>query len=325
MDKYYIVYSSSNNYSYIMCSSIVSLFEKNKNYNLELIILSNSISNENKDKIKKICKTYDRTVKFYEIEDYKKYVSHIFINNKWDFASFGRLFISNILPNEIEKILYLDCDTIVMKSIIDLYDYDISNVAVAGVKECLHKNYCKNINVESDRILLNAGVLLMNLNYIRQNNITQRFIDCLSTYENLEYLDQDVLNIVLNNDEKLILPLNYNAYSILYYFDYKEILKLRKPNNFYLEDNVESAKRNPAIVHFTTCRYDYGRPWNCENNHPLKSEFILNLRKSGFEDELSHIQKNIFIKIVRILPKKVSILISLLINQYIKPLLFKAK
>ena len=57
----------------------------------------------------------------------------------------------------------------------------------------------------------NAGVLLVNLRYWRENNLSESFFEIINKYpERLRYHDQDVLNIVLK-EIKLTLPLKYNV------------------------------------------------------------------------------------------------------------------
>ena len=318
---YSIAYSSSDAYSWIAGVSLKSLFDNNKGENFTIHYLCNNVSNKNKELLKKQCEEYGYEIYFYDIEKFNnKYYKHK-IDKKWDFATFGRLFEAEILPSNVLDVLHIDCDTIINKNISDLLQTDMTKYAVAGVKECLSKRYCFNIGVDDNKILINAGVLIFNLDYFRKNFLVQRFYECLNNNDKLKYLDQDVLNICIKNEELKILDLRFNAYSVIFYFTYKQLLKLRSPSSFYNESEYLIAINSPSIIHFTTCRYDFGRPWNFENNHPLKKIFNKYLNESIFFDKkMIHIKKDLKIIIARHLPKWISINISNFVNQKIKPL-----
>ena len=71
------------------------------------------------------------------------------------------------------------------------------------------------------------------------------------------------------NEDKLLIPLNYNAYSIVFYLNYKNAKRAKRVSRYYTEAQVLDAVSNPCIVHFTTCFMDGTRPWIENNNHPI--------------------------------------------------------
>jgi lipopolysaccharide biosynthesis glycosyltransferase len=96
-------------------------------------------------------------------------------------ATYYRLLISEILPIEVHKAIYLDCDIIVKESMFELWDIDISNFAVGAV----HQLY--NEIVDAERLgypinygYFNAGVLLINIDYWREHQISKKLIDYLT-------------------------------------------------------------------------------------------------------------------------------------------------
>lgn len=321
-----ISYSTSDSYAWLTGISLTSLFINNSTYKFNIHILDNGITEENKQKLKNICSNYCADINFYDLSIYKKNYKKFKIKEKWDFATFGRLFEAEILSNDIKKIIHLDCDTIINKDLIEMFNFDVNNVALAGVNECLSDGYRININVENERILFNAGVLIFNLEYIRNNKIIDRFFKCLNDYDKLEYLDQDVINMTLHNDEKKVLPLKFNAYSILFYFNYKQLLLIRRPYLFYSREEYNEAVNNPCIIHFTTCNYDYHRPWYLDNHHPYRYLFLEYYKKSLFNNKkLLKGKKSFKTVIARFLPKPLSCRISYIINQVFRPRLTKIK
>lgn len=322
----WVSYSSSDSYAWLACISMTSLFVNNPKSSFNIAFLSNSISPENVELIKGVCRKYNANVHFFDLNRLKEKYDKFKIESKWDFATFGRLFETLLLPETIDKIIHIDCDTIVLSDINELISLDMTNKAIAGVKECLSSNYRKNISIETTRLLFNAGVLVFNLDYFRKNQVLERFLKCINEKTYLEYLDQDVLNISIPDSERIVLPLEYNSYSVLHYFSYKQLLRLRKPVDFYDANCFQKSIKNPVIVHFTTCRYDYGRPWNFENHHPYKNLFLHYANVAGFSDgKLTHVKKKLPTRLVRIIPKGVSCFFSFIFNQVFRPMFKRSK
>lgn len=101
----------------------------------------------------------------------------------FSFGTFLRLFLPDILPN-ISKVIYLDCDVCVTADIAELWSFDLSG---------------KSIGV--DDILFNAGVIIFDLNKIRQNyDLAKQTLEFLNDHPRTRLLDQDALQSVFGND-----------------------------------------------------------------------------------------------------------------------------
>lgn len=107
--------------------------------------------------------------------------------------SFGRLLLPDIVKED--KVLYIDTDAIVRKDISNVWNYDISNYYVAGVKD---------YGIYDDKIIekygitgkyVNSGFIVLNLKKIREENIKEKWFDLINN-KKLTFPDQDALNIV---------------------------------------------------------------------------------------------------------------------------------
>lgn len=110
---------------------------------------------------------------------------------------------SKIFP-ELDKILSLDIDTIVTENIDELWDIDISNYYIAGVRDTPEFN--------KNGLYINGGVLLCNLKKIREDKMDEKMIFRLNHYRE-EYAEQDTLNKVYKN-HILELPTEYNSHPL---------------------------------------------------------------------------------------------------------------
>ncbi len=121
--------------------------------------------------------------------------------------TFGKLLLSDIV--EESKVLYLDTDAIAVKDISDIWNYDISDYYIAGVKDwgVEERGNIEELGINGKYI--NAGVVLFNLDKMRRDNIEEKCFELINKIE-LIFLDQDALNYVCTDNE-LYLPVMYNV------------------------------------------------------------------------------------------------------------------
>ena len=107
------------------------------------------------------------------------------------------------------KVLYIDTDAIVRKDISNVWNYDISNFYVAGVKDygIIEDGIIEKYNITGKYI--NSGFVVFNLDKIRKENIMKQWFKLINT-KKLVFPDQDALNIVCQHHE-LYLPSMYNS------------------------------------------------------------------------------------------------------------------
>lgn len=126
-----------------------------------------------------------------------------------------RILIQQIIPSEIKKIIYLDPDMIVNKSLEKLYHSHQPKI-ISGVRDhCCEKyakKYIKKITWDILENYINAGFLIINMKKWREKNIEEKMISKIKKFwKDLKLLDQDLINIVLR-DEMNILPQEWNYF-----------------------------------------------------------------------------------------------------------------
>lgn len=281
-----IVYSSSDSYAPIAGVSLFSLLESNKeSEEINISIVDNHISDKNKDKFKKTCADFGRKLTFIPIADIEKLAGTSIDIGRWNISTFGRLFEASLLPESVEKVIHVDCDTMVMSSLEPLWNTDMDGKIVAGALECIGDNYKTEIGLSKDSTYINAGNIMLNLKKIRKDGTEEKFKKYIREHSQLSFVDQAVLNACTTDDEKLVVPLNFNAYSMVYYVKYKNLRHVKRVSHYYSEEEVKNAVENPCIVHFTTCFMDGTRPWIENNAHPLLSKYLDFKSRSEWADE----------------------------------------
>ncbi len=308
--------------------SAISLFENNGNINeLYVYLLGENISNENKEILKGIADKYNRKIVVIDVLNID--IPKSLISDRWPLSAFTRLYAGQLLPESIDKVLYLDCDTIVKGDISDLENTDISSKIFWGIKDCIGKLYKENIGLDGNDIYINAGVLLINLPKLRTINLTEQLSSYIQRYEKLiNYADQDVLNGAFH-DVIGFLPLQYDVMTIAVVYGYDGIQKLRNPTNYYSKAELQVALQNPVIIHYTTNMRTI-RPWFTNTDHPFADKFRYYLNISPWRDRelrqmsFTSIEAKI-IGLVEKLPKKISIKLLGLLHSSIKPRAIRIK
>ena len=127
-----------------------------------------------------------------------------------------KLFVQKYLPIELSKVIWLDSDLIVLSSLTDLYNYDISdNYYVAYEDQIIKKEYLESIKFNQQYEYLNVGVMLINLKEIRKNiNFEKNIRNSLTNnYKLFKFTEQDLIN-TLYIDKSIVLgyPHKFNRF-----------------------------------------------------------------------------------------------------------------
>lgn len=183
-------------------------------------------------------------------------------------ASYYRLMLSDILPETIHKVLYLDGDVIVRHSLLSLWNTDLKEHPVAAVTDMSEGilEYYQRLGYPSCLGYFNTGVMLVNLEYWREHEVVKDLMCTLQEYaKKLKWWDQDVLNVAFSKN-KVILPLKYNFVDgFLWKFPLYDSQKYKK--------EVDEARKDPVIVHFITSE----KPWALytrQHEHPFARTFF---------------------------------------------------
>ena len=283
-----ILYSSSDSYAFLTGISILSLLDNNKNCDkIHIYIMDNHISSENKDKLVEVVNNYGRQVSFVPMPDMKELTGQEIDTRRWNISTFGRLYMASALPETVHKVLNIDCDTIIVDSIEPLWNTDMRGKVFGGMLECINDRYRMNVGKSIGDYYMNGGIVFLNLDEVRAGDYEKKFTDYITKYgSSLAYLDQDVLNGVVEQNKKIKLPMRYNVLSIYFYATYEQVMKIRrsKSESFYSKEEYEQSVQNPGLVHFTTCFLDGLRPWINGNQHPLLKRFIEYKEMSPWKD-----------------------------------------
>ena len=257
-----IFLNSDNNYvvpAYISLYSLIHNYKGNADVNIH-ILTPGDISPQNQNLLKSLTEKNQRFAIF--IIDMKDAYNSVNMRSRFTSTILYRLMIPRIceeLHLKMDKCIYLDTDTVVEGDITELYNIDSNGEKYycAGVRDCQtidrteeFLNYRDKLGIPSIDRYINAGVLLINLKQIKEDDLEKRLEEA-GYREDLLFYDQDAINLVCYEGIKLI-PLKFDVMPQLFFCNNSVLY------DNYGKENVLEAKKSPVIIHYI----DKYKPWS---------------------------------------------------------------
>ncbi|MDR0679611.1 MAG: glycosyltransferase family 8 protein [Puniceicoccales bacterium] len=253
-----IILSSDNNYApqmYVAMFSVLKNAHKDTFYQFHLLVPPN-FDRKYKEEILELGKKYICSIDFIDMEESFSDV----LPGSYPSVVYYRLMAPELLP-DCEKCLYMDVDVIVLDDLKELYNTDLKDYYIAGVRDAWI--FSRNPKERSEQIssilnidareCINSGVVLMNLNLIHRDGLAEKLISVakhgIDGKAPFPYPDQDTLNKVCCGRIKF-LDLKYNAYACIFP-ELEQSQKFRKPAEvFFGKKQFAEACKHPCIIHF---------------------------------------------------------------------------
>lgn len=237
-----VMYAADNNYAEILGVLMLSLLECNKQMRqIRIFIVSDGICAENIYRLQNIAEKYHREIIFLEKPNMEKRFGIKPDASRWSDSTYSRLFLDEIFQPypEIDKLLYLDCDILIVSSLQELWKSDTHGYLGAACLECMGNLHKKAIGLEKASPYFNAGMLLLNVKKWKEEKIEDALALFIRKYRGkTEYVDQGVINGVLGKQLKVLSP-RYNLTTLAYDFSWEEMQIFRKPEFGYSKNDWE--------------------------------------------------------------------------------------
>lgn len=245
-----ICFTSDENYVQHLAVAMASIL-KNSNQAEEFFfwIVDDGIAPESKKKLERLKKIRPFELKYLavdpsEFENFPRRKDGLALN------SYFLLKVPNMV-GEVKKMLFLDCDIVVLRSLWPLFEMDMGPNYILAVEDINNLSFKKQRKMPKDSFYFNSGVFMLNCERWRDDNLEKKCFEyVLNNGHKFEFQDQEVLNGVFCGKAKKI-GLEWN-------FQFLEGYLGSFDKNLF-----EKAKKDPAIVHFIT----HEKPWKegCRN------------------------------------------------------------
>lgn len=255
--KLNIALCTDDNYASHCAICVTSVLENNKSEDCHIHILTDGLTEENRERFRMLSQSYSQCVEVQKL-DISRFTT-LQETNRLGHSMYFRFMLPELV--EGDRVLYLDCDIIVRHSLKSLFETDLTDVACGVVEDQCGDDIRLHNPIRMFSRYFNSGVLLMNLDYWRKNNVAAQLVSWIQHFEGrLLCPDQDALNVVLENKVRFI-DYRYNFQQGFY-----GSLDWLRADKW---PNIHEAKKNPVIVHFTAGE----KPWHKDCSHPLKDEY----------------------------------------------------
>ena len=165
-----IVYVSNDGYARHLGTSLYSLLDRNQlEQEIVIYLLSVGMSLENQEKLRTIASRFDRRLEVIEMGNLKERFPYEIDTGGFDISAMGRLFVGTVLPDTVERVLYLDCDTVVLSSLRGLWNTDLGkNVMGAVMEPTIYPSIKEQIGLKPEDAYFNSGVLFIDVKKWRE-------------------------------------------------------------------------------------------------------------------------------------------------------------
>ena len=220
-----IFFATDDNYVPFLAVAMTSLLvNASKNHFYKIYILTTSLKREYAEQLQLIvkdCAPDNASLDFVSLRDeMEKSQGAFHLRHYYSRETYCRIFIPRFFP-QYEKVLYLDCDIVVTGDISELYNTEIGDNLVAAAPEevmadfDVYGTYVEKALGISRNKYFSAGILLINAELYRKENIEGKFIELMNRFVFRVTQDEDYLN-VLCKDRVKWLPVDWNksAYAV---------------------------------------------------------------------------------------------------------------
>ena len=272
-----VVYASNDNYARHLAVSLYSLLDHNRDIgDIHIYVLSMNLSPEAKEGLKKVTDGFGRKLTVIELGNLKERFSYEVDTGGSDLSIMARLFIKDVLPEKVSRVLYLDCDTVVLSSLRKLWETDLGTAILGAVMEpTIYPAVKEEIGLFPSDPYYNSGVLLIDMDRWREEDAQKQLLDFYRFMGGKLFAgDQDTINGALKGKIKPLFP-RYNFFTNYRYYRYSHLIRLSPVYGEIGENGFREAKRHPAVLLFMGDE----RPWKEGNlNHYRKAyEYYLSL------------------------------------------------
>jgi lipopolysaccharide biosynthesis glycosyltransferase len=246
-EKLNILFCCDTNYAMPLTVCVTSIFENNKDENIHIYVLYSSLSDVQKEKLHSLTQSYNQTINLIPVAEHYFSTAPVL---RWSKETYYRLLINELLPNDLDRILYLDCDVIVNKSVHTFYGQDLTGYFMGALRtEMSYADFGKRLNLKPEGYYYQCGVILFNLKECRNYLSYETSIKVIEDIgNNMLAVDQDVLNVMFYGKIK----------DIEMIFNNDEITNFCRNNLNRLFNKINKTMLLDTVIF----HYAAGKPWN---------------------------------------------------------------
>lgn len=272
MKELSVLYVTDEKFAPIVGVSVTSLFENNSANEIALTvyILTTDMGKKNQSRFEQLEEKYQQKIHIISVGDQLKKIERLNLAQYRGSAMANlRLYFDKYVPQRVQRLLYIDADTIICGSVSPLANMKMEDKMLGMVCDAYGDIIADSEYKDGD--YYNSGVILIDCEKWRKGMWRKRIIKYINHYgAQFAHPDQDIFNIVCRN-EIIRLPICYNFQPVHQIYNDKLFLRYLGKHQYYSAAEIANGRENPVILHLVRT---YGRnPWHKDNNHPFNEKY----------------------------------------------------
>lgn len=271
-----IVYQADETYAGVLSIALYSLLRSNSEAAFSIAIIDDGLSASSKRTLNGMTQEFGKQIKYISAKTINQIVDNTGLTKYKGFRKNAHSYLKLIYPSicdDYDRILYLDCDTLVIGNIEGLLNLDLKNSIVAmSLDSSVDLKYKKVIGLEAYEPYFNSGVIVIDVEKWKEANVLDKIQTVANNGRQYSTVDQDYINIALRGNCEVISN-KYNFQPFHRRYTPEEYLNVyQKQTLYYNVNELKDAEKDVRILHFF--RYLGMHPWDYRSLHPFKEEFI---------------------------------------------------
>ncbi len=238
-----ILVTLNSGYINPLCTMLKSLTYTNSQNEIDLYIVHSSLTVNDFQKINFVIAGSNISLHIIKVD--KELFDNAPTCKRISKETYYRIFAPILLPKDIDRILYIDPDTIILNNLSEFYNLKFNLNAIIGAKHfdgAIDLWNRKRLSIKNSKSYINAGVMLFNLKEMRKYFDVKSVFDLIEEKKNILFLaDQDVINIMydgkIDTFDENIINLDERCFARI----------LRKHNRIEALNKIE---KNTMIIHY---------------------------------------------------------------------------
>ena len=270
----HIACSTDDNYAPLCGVMLCSALHNNKGGQMVVHVLANELSFDNQSRLTRQCLRYGALCKFHKVDNKRlegcQYRTKV---HPLSSAAYYRILLASILP-EVSRVIYLDCDMMILSDMSEVYDMNLAGHGVAAVQDYdtpVDMEHYRQLGLSEGDKYFNSGFMVIDLDYWRKHNTENKLLEFAKRERKVYFHDQDALNCVFRGNWRRLSP----------EWNYFNVAQIRVRHLFQDKDEARRFFRSPKVVHFPG---RYFKPWLDTECIPYRSQWLHYLDISEWKD-----------------------------------------
>ncbi len=255
----------NSNYIYPLCVMLHSLSETNRNNHFDIYVVYSSLTEDDFKMMERALGGTDAVIHRVLVDE--KIFDSAPVLSRISKETYYRLLISELIPDDVHRILYIDPDVVIKKDLSELYDMDMKGNTIAAGTHMFGAVKTFNLlrlKLKPTSNYINAGIMLIDVDKWKKTAPVEKVLEFISqNIKKLRLADQDVVNMMFEDSIILFDERKYNLDEKIFF---ARTFRIYTPEPI----NLDWVRENTVIIHYNGSH----KPWKTKKYRGKLGEYF---------------------------------------------------